>query len=241
MTGNIPRHFVLVHGLWHGGWCWEQVASILESRGHRVTAPTNTGLGQRSHLLSRDITVSTFVEDIVNVLIWSELRDVILVGHSFGGVPATGAADRAADRIAKLIYLDGAIFENGESMFGLLPADLLAERKKLVQESSGGLSLPVPSLDKLGITRPEEKAFLEGRLTPHPAGTLTTPLILKNPVGNNLPIDYIVCTAPLYQPAQVAHERARAKGWPMHELKTGHDAMVTAPAETADLLERLSV
>jgi pimeloyl-ACP methyl ester carboxylesterase len=240
MTGNKPRHFVLVHGLWHGGWCWERVAAILEARGHRVTTPTNTGLGQRSHLLSRDITVSTFVEDIVNVLIWSELRDVILVGHSFGGVAVTGAADQAPDRIAKLIYLDGAIFENGESMFGLLPADLLAERQKLLRESSNGLSLPVPSLDKLGITVPEQAAFLAGRLTPHPAGTLTSPLILKNPVGNNLPVDYVICTAPLYQPAEVAHGRARAKGWPIHELKTGHDAMVTAPAETADLLERLS-
>jgi len=237
---KTARHFVLVHGLWHGGWCWQRVVAILAARGHQVTTPTNTGLGQRSHLLSRDITISTFVDDIANVLIWSDLKDVILVGHSFGGVAVTGAADRLPDRIARLIYLDGAIFENGESMFGLLPADLLAQRQKLVQESSGGLSLPVPSMDVLGIIRPEDKAFLAGRLTAHPAGTLTSPLILKNPVGNNLPVDYIVCTDPIYQPAEVAHGCARAKGWPMHELKTAHDAMVTAPAETADLLERLS-
>ncbi|WP_421724633.1 alpha/beta fold hydrolase [Bauldia sp.] len=239
MAQVAPRHFVLIHGIWHGGWCWDRVAPILRERGHAVTALTQTGLGERSHLLSTEITVDTFVADLVNTLVWRDLHDVVVVGHSFGGITVTGAADAVPERIAKLIYLDAAIVEDSETWFGLLPEDIAADRLRQGEESSGGLSLPVAPVESFGVTAPDDKAFLEGCLMPHPLGTFTTPVKLNNPVGNGLPVAYIACTAPPYPPAKGAHERARAKGWPMHELATGHDAMVLAPQDTANLIERL--
>ena len=240
MAASRPRHFVLVHGLWHGGWCWDRVSPILRARGHEVTAITHTGLGERCHLLSADITVDTFVADVVNTLVWRDLSDVVLVGHSFGGIPITGAADAVPERIGKLVYLDAAVVEDGESWFGLLPEDIADARRKQGEESSGGVSLPVAPVENFDVTDPGDKAFLEARLTPHPMGTFTTPLRLNNPVGNGLPVAYIACTAPAYPPAEGSHARARAKDWPYFELATGHDAMVTAPGDTADLLEKLA-
>ncbi|MEM8701233.1 MAG: alpha/beta fold hydrolase [Pseudomonadota bacterium] len=234
-----PKAFVLVHGVWHGGWCWSRVADILRARGHRVTAPTQTGLGERSHLLSSEITIQTFVEDIVRHLEFNDLKDVVLVGHSFGGIPITGAADVVPTRIARLIYLDAIMLDTGETWMGLLPEDMAKDRKRLAQETSGGLSLPPAPAESFGVTRPEDIAFVQPRLTPHPFRTFTTALDLKNPVGNGLPAAYISCTDPAYRPAGVALDRARKLGWPVAEIATGHDAMVTEPRALADLLERL--
>ena len=233
--------FVLVHGVWHGGWCWQRAADILRARGHRVHTPTQTGLGERSHLLSRDVTMDVFVEDIVNHLRWEDLGQVVLVGHSFGGAPITGAADAVRDRIATLIYLDGAIMANGETWFGLLPPDIAADRQKAAEDSSGGVSLPVAPVESFGITDPDDAAFVAPRLTPHPVATFSTPLTLNGPTGNGLPAHYITCTAPAYGPAALGLQRVKAMGWPIAELATGHDAMVTAPLATADLLERIAM
>lgn len=133
--------FVLVHGVWHGGWCWKRVAEILRARGHIVATPTQTGLGERSHLLSPSITLSVFVDDIVNHIKWEDLTNVVLVGHSFGGAAITGAADAVSERIAKLVYLDAAIMKDGETWFSLLPKELVKERIQAAKESSGGLSV----------------------------------------------------------------------------------------------------
>jgi len=235
-----PRTFVFVHGVWHGGWCWERVAAILRARGHRVTAPTQTGLGERSHLMSPDITIQTFVEDIVEHLRFEDFRDVVLVGHSFGGIPITGAADIVPERIARLIYLDAIMLGTGETWFSLLPKDMADDRAALAQRTSGGLSLPPAPAESFGVTRPEDVAFVEPRLTPHPFKTFTTALDLKYPVGNSLPADYIHCTDPPYRPAVVALDRAQKLGWPVEEIATGHDAMVTEPQALADLLEKLA-
>ena len=232
--------FVCVHGVWHGGWCWSRLANILRARGHRVTTPTQTGLGERSHLLSPEISIQTFVEDIVRHLRFEEMTNVVLVGHSFGGIPITGVADLLPDRIAKLVYLDAIMLESGETWFDLLPEDLAGDRRKLAENSSGGLSLPPASPASFGITRPDDIAFLEPRLTPHPFRTFTTALDLKHPVGNGLPAHYIECTDPPYPPAKVALERAKAKGWPVSQIATGHDAMVSEPEALADLLEDIA-
>src|SRR4030095_5416665 len=109
------KTFVLVHGAWHGGWCWSRVASILRGRGHIVLTPTQTGVGERSHLLSRSIDLDVFVADIVNVLQWEDLKDVVLVGHSFGGHATSGTADRVPERISQIVYLDAWILENGQT------------------------------------------------------------------------------------------------------------------------------
>lgn len=235
-----PKTFVLVHGVWHGGWCWSRVADILRARGHRVTAPTQTGLGERSHLLSPGITIQTFVEDIVRHLEFNDLQNVNLVGHSFGGIPITGAADKVPERIARLIYLDAIMLDTGETWMSLLPKDMAEDRAELARKTSGGLSLPPAPAESFGVERPEDVAFVQPRLTPHPFRTFTTALDLKNPVGNGLPARYIRCTHPPYRPAAVALERARTLGWSVEEIATGHDAMVTEPLALADLLQRVS-
>ncbi len=236
---KAPLTFVLVHGMWHGGWCWKDVADILRARGHAVTAPTQTGLGERSHLMSKDITFDTFIGDIVNHLHWNELEDVTLVGHSFAGAVILGVADRAPHRLRRLIFLDGAVMDNAETWFGKLPGDIADERLAAAQESSGGVSLPVGEPETFGVTEPDQVAHLKRLLTPHPLGTCTTPLILNAPPANGIPVDYIACTDPAYPPAAGSHKRARTLGWRMHELATGHDAMVSAPKATANLLEKV--
>jgi pimeloyl-ACP methyl ester carboxylesterase len=233
------RTLVLIHGVWHGGWCWSRVADILRTRGHRVSAPTQTGLGERSHLLSRDITLNTFVEDVVNHLVYEDLSKVVLVGHSFGGAPMTGVADIVPQRIARLVYLDAIMLRSQETWLSLLPEKIAEERTALALKSSGGVSLPPAPAESFGISKPEDIAFLEGRLTPHPFATFTTALSLKGPVGNGLPAAYIRCTEPAYVPAEIAHLRAKDYGWPVEEMATGHDAMVTAPLAVADLLEAM--
>ncbi len=237
---KAPRTFVLVHGMWHGGWCWSRVAEVLRGRGHTVTTPTQTGLGERKHLLSPSITLDTFVADIVNHLKWEDLSEVVLVGHSFGGAPMSGAADQVPERIAGLIYLDAAIMEDGETWFGLLPADMVAARKRLAQEFSGGISLPPAPPESFGVTDPNDAAWLAPRLTPHPFATLVTPLTLANRCGNGLPAHYITCTSPAYPPAVLCLQRAQERGWPISSLASGHDAMVSHAQDTADMLEILS-
>jgi pimeloyl-ACP methyl ester carboxylesterase len=229
--------FVLVHGAWHGGWCWSKVAAILRGRGHTVLTPTQTGLGERAHLLSRSIDLEVFVTDIVNMLKWEDLTDVVLVGHSFAGNSISGAADRVADRIRQLIYLDALIQEDGQSAFSQLPKDLVEARTRAAQESSAGLSMPTPPASAFGISDATQAAWVESRLTPHPLATYTAPLRLAKPVGNGLPTSYIICADPIYQPAEASRQWVKAHGWRVSEIATGHDAMVTAPDVLADLLE----
>jgi pimeloyl-ACP methyl ester carboxylesterase len=235
------KTFVLVHGAWHGGWCWGKVAATLRGRGHTVLTPTQTGLGERSHLMSKSITLDTFVEDIVNVLKFEELKDVILVGHSFGGNAISGTADRVPERIKQLVYLDAAMLENGQSVFGMLPPEVVAARKKAAQESSGGVSIPPPPAAAFGISDPAQQAWLAARLTPHPLGTYESPLNLKNKVANGLPAVYIACTEPAYGPLEASRQWVRRNGMKMVEIKTGHDAMVTLPEKLTDMLDADSV
>ena len=113
--------YVLIHGAWHGSWCWARVRRLLAAGAHRVFTPTLTGVGERSHLLSRDVGLDTHVADVANLMIWENLRDVVLVGHSYGGVVARHVADRMPDRIRSLVYLDAFVPENGKALFDYLP------------------------------------------------------------------------------------------------------------------------
>src|ERR1700712_5022755 len=141
---NAARTFVLVHGAWHGGWCWSRVADRLRGAGHRVFTPTQTGLGERKHLLSKDITLDIFTSDIVNLIEAEELSDIILVGHSFGGNAISGTADAIPGKIRHLVYLDSLMVDAGKAPFDNLPPDVVAARRKAADETSGGLSLPTP-------------------------------------------------------------------------------------------------
>jgi pimeloyl-ACP methyl ester carboxylesterase len=228
-----PATFVLVHGAWHGGWCWQNAAAILRSAGHTVYTPTQTGLGERSHLLSRDITIDTFVDDVANLIRWEQLKQVVLVGHSFGGLTISGVADRMPERLRKLVYLDSLILEDGQTPFSVLPKETVAARLKAADESSKGLSLPVPDPKDIGLLLDEDQRFVASRLTPHPLSTYTSPMKLRNPIGNGVPVTYITCSAPSYAPISKSFALAASRGWPISELNTGHVAMVSAPSEVA--------
>jgi len=233
--------YVLLHGAWHGGWCWRFVAHDLRGRGHRVFTPTQTGVGERKHLLTPDITQETFVQDLLNVLEMEELAQVILVGHSFGGLAISGAADRVPERIRRLVYLDSVILQDGQTVFGVLPADVVAARRKLALEQGHGVAMPIPPVSAFGIPEDHPRAtWVRRHLTPHPVSTYETPLRLKHPVGNGRPCTYIACTEPFYEPLAGVREWVKAApGWEWQEIATGHDAMVTAPEMLTEMLVRI--
>lgn len=223
--------FVLVHGAWHGGWCWSRVASRLRAAGHTVFTPTLTGLGERSHLLSPDISLQTFVGDIVNVLVWEDLNDVILVGHSFAGLVITGVADKVPERLRHLVYLDAFILESGISTFDTLPVEIVAKLHAASRDGTGAAAaLPPPKPKSLGLLEPEDVAFVEQRLTPHPLRSYETALQLQHPVGNGLPCTYLSCANPSFAAVDDSRNWARNRsGWRWEDLDSNHEAMVSAP------------
>ncbi|HWH85080.1 MAG TPA: alpha/beta hydrolase [Burkholderiaceae bacterium] len=233
------RPFVLVAGAFSGGWIWARVAQRLRSAGHRVFTPTLTGLGERAHLMSASITMDTFVQDIVAVIDTEELKDVILVGSSFGGIPAGGAADVVANRISGLVFLDSVLGEPGKSAFDALPAEVVAARRKSAQETSGGVSLPPPpasAYGALGISEAPDIAWCQRRFTPHPIGSYESALTPR--YGSNaVPKTYVACLNPGF--GAIAPSRARARqqaDWRWLEMNAGHLPMITAPDELTRLL-----
>ena len=228
--------FVLVHGAWHGGWCWARVAPLLRAQGHQVFCPTLTGLGERAHLLGRQVDMTTHIEDVVGVLDAEELANVILCGHSYGGMVITGVAARRKERIRQLVYLDSAVVEDGESWSSAHTDAMKAERRRLA-EASGGVSMPVPKAEVFGLRDPKDIEWVQRRMTPQPFAPYDQKLHWGGPVGNGLPKVYVDCTDPVYAGLDPVKARLRGRpGWPFIELKTGHDAMVSAPEETARLL-----
>ena len=232
-------NFVLVHGAWHGGWCWRHVAARLRARGHQVYTPTLTGLGERAHLLDSNTGLSTCIADIAAVIDAEELQHVVLVGHSFAGPVITGVADRMPERLKQLVYLDALVVQHGQSALSLFSADVQQERSRTIDEQ--GLRMAIPSPEKFGVIAPAQQAWLMRRLTPHPLKAYTEPLMLQHPVGNGLPKTYIAVTDPWYPPLAALRDWVRAQpDWQWRELAAGHDAMVTSPEALADLLEALA-
>jgi pimeloyl-ACP methyl ester carboxylesterase len=233
--------FVLVHGAWHGGWCWKKVTPLLRAAGHEVYTPTLTGLGERAHLATPAVDLDTHIQDVTAVLECEDLRDVVLVGHSYGGMVITGVADRAGDRLAHLVYLDAFVPENGQSV----RPSRQPESGRPPASSQGSDEpppyVPAPPPANFGVTDPEDVSWMTPRLAPHPPATFTQPLRLAG-TAPLLPSTYILCTDPLFPNADNPiltrfAERARTDpAWQYHELATGHDAMVTAPREVAGIL-----
>ncbi len=236
-----PGTFVLVHGAWHGGWCWRRVADRLLAAGHRVYCPTLTGLGERAHLLAPAVGLDTHIADVVGLLEAEELAEVVLVGHSYAGIVITGVADRVKARLRRLVYLDAAIVEDGETWSGHALPEVAAERRRLARESSGGLSMPVPKAEVFGLRDAGDLAWVQRRLTPHPFRPFDQKMHWNHPVGNGVPKSYVECMAPAYANLAAVRERYRGRpGWHFVALTAGHDAMVSAPQETAKLLMELS-
>lgn len=231
--------FVLVHGAWHGGWCWRRVADRLQAAGHRVFCPTLTGLGERAHLLTREVGLDTHIADVIALLEAEELTDVVLVGHSYAGTVITGVADAAKTRLRKLVYVDAAIVEDGECWSSHAIPEVAAQRRRLARETSDGLSMPVPDAAVFGIPDAADRAWVQRRLTPHPFKPFDQVMRWRNPIGNGLPRLYIDCVDPVYANLSAVKAKFRGQpGWPFVELKAGHDAMVSAPeALTRILLE----
>jgi pimeloyl-ACP methyl ester carboxylesterase len=234
------KTFVLAHGSWHGGWCWSRVAQRLRGLGHAVHAPSFTGMGERAHLLNKNISIETFVEDLVQLIATEELTDVVLVGHSFGGVPITGVADLIPEKIAHLVYLDAVVPESGKNAFSTYPAREAQARIAAAQESHAGLAVPAPDNlpAVLGLAEgTPDYAWVRRRLTPHPLGAYATALTLRAPAGNGLPRTYVHCKKPSFPLTEDSRRRVRSSpGWNWVELAAPHGAPITNPDEVAHLL-----
>ncbi len=232
-------NFVLVHGAWHGGWCWREVATSLRAQGHQVFTPTMTGLGERAHLLDANTGLSSCIADIAGVIIAEELQEVILVGHSFAGPVITGVADRIPECLKQLVYLDALVVQHGQSALSLFSAEVQQERSRTIDAE--GLRMAIPAPEKFGVTDPAQQAWLLRRLTPHPLKAYTEPLLLQHPLGNGLPKTYVAVTDPWYPPLAALREWLRVQpDWQWREIAAGHDAMATSPEALAALLEELA-
>ena len=232
--------FVLLHGMFHGAWCWARVAPLLRAAGHTVFTPTQTGVGDRAHLLGAGITLDTFVDDLVAVFETEELSEVVLVGHSFGGNAISGAASRVPERIRHLVYLDGVVPQDGVSPLDQSDPDVAAARRALAS-ATGGVSLAPPAPAPVGVPDGPAAGGGRGRVAPPPVGAGLSALSLPNGPGNGLPATYVCCTAPVYTTLASARGRARQQpAWNWREIEAGHDCMVTAPRATADLLMEIA-
>ena len=238
MKNNKP-HFLLIHGAWHGGWVWNEISEILNYQGYSVSTPTLTGLGEKKHLLSSKITIDTFIEDVVNHIIFENLNNIILVGHSFAGSIISGVADKLKDRIQKLIYFDAVIIKDGQKPFDIAPKELVKQRIELAKRFGNGISIPAPSADAFGVFDVKKSLLLEEKLTPHPLSTYQSKLTIKNEIGNGIPLFYIFCNDPVYKSLESSREVVRKLKWPIFELNAGHDAMLTHPKETLNLLMKI--
>ena len=230
--------YVLVHGGGHGGWCYQRVARLLRAAGHEVYAPTLTGLGERSGALSPAIDLDFHVRDVAAVLHYEDLHDVILVGHSYGGMVITGAADRAADRVGKLVFLDAANPRNGQSLVDVAgPVINVTRPMGATVDGVELVLLPAPGAAAFyGIEDPRDRAWTDARLTGHPWKCFEQPLTLTNEDALwAIPQYHIVCTATVSTRAKelVANARAQGRWW---EIDTGHDLMITEPDEVAAAL-----
>lgn len=220
---------VSVHGAWAGGWQMKKVAPLLEARGWQVHRPSLSGLGEHFHTARTDIGLATHIEDIVNYILFEDLHGVILLGHSYGGMVITGVADRIPERIARLVYLDAFVPENGESVMTVRQAGAL----EIGKMSRDGFIIPA-------WVKPE-KPFPKD--VPHPLKTFNDPIVLRNPAAAAVPATYILTVAPGQRPEDDSFfpsaERARARGWPVLIMEADHNPHWRKPAETAALLNSL--
>lgn len=240
------RTFVLVHGAWHGGWCWRRVAEALRAGGHRVFAPSLTGLGDRAHLFSRDISLQTHVKDILSVVEAEELSCFVLVGHSYGGIVISGVADALGDRVSRYVYLDATVprdMSPGAS-FSWSDNDTpekREERLKSVREQGKGVALPSPPPRAFGVTKPSDADWLQRHLLPMPVRTYTGTFTFNSFGSNGLKRTYIASIKPAYTLLVPTHNRIQGDAsWTFAAIQAGHDSMVTAPDELASLLLTVS-
>ena len=220
--------FVLVHGAWHGSWCWARARRALLDRGHDVFTPTLTGIGERSHLLSRDIDLQVHVDDIANLVRWEELDQVILCGHSYGGAVISGVADLLPDRIAALVYLDAFLLEEGESLHDLLPAEHRELQLSLAEQFGDGWRVP-PIPAEIFNVNARDRDWVDRQCTPQPLATFQQKLRLSRGPSAIARNHYIFASGWEGTPFAASYRRARARGWTTAEISCGHDVMLDEP------------
>jgi pimeloyl-ACP methyl ester carboxylesterase len=252
IMGRVQRMkqntFVLVHPAWHGAWCWKKVVPLLRERRHSVFTPTLTGLGERSHLARADIGLDIHVDDVVNVLRYEDLRDVVLVGHSSSGAVITGVADRAPERIGRVIYVDAFVPEDGQAVLDLVAPERRQMFEAMVKNEGDGWLVPrfAPPpwetivRDMWGVTDDSDVKWMLERLVPTPVGHFTVPVRRTNAAAEKLPRAYVRCTRYANPRFDWHAEMARrSERWQYRELSVGHHPAVTVPDTLVDLLVEL--
>ena len=228
--------FVLVHGAWHGGWCWNRVRRALQALGHDVFTPTLTGVADRSHLISPQIDLETHTSDVANLLAWEDLSDVVLCGHSYGGMVITGAADRAPERISALVYLDAFVPKHGQSLHDLLPAETRAQQLTGAAGGDGWRVPPIPA--EVFNVNLADRAWVDRQCTPQSLATFEQPARLTGRVDAIDNASFIWASDWQGSPFGQFYEQARRVGWKASEIACGHDVMLDRPdALTQALLD----
>ncbi len=223
--------FVLLHGAWHGGWCWAKLTPLLRAKGHEVFTPTLTGLGERAHLLSAAIDLETHINDIVALLDYEDLHEVILVGHSYGGMVIAGVAGRLASRISRLVYLDAFLPDDGKALKDYAPVP---------PTRADGWRMPPPgTATSWGVSSASDIRWMERRLGDQPLATFTQALPESSVRVPDSKQAFIQCTqAPFFAEAAM---RARARGFESRELLVGgHDVMISAPEALTSMLRSVA-
>jgi pimeloyl-ACP methyl ester carboxylesterase len=231
--------FLIAHGAWSAAWAWKKMRPLLQARGHALYTPTYTGLGERAHLASREVGLETHIADVLGTLEFEDLRDVVLVGHSYGGMVATGVADRARARLRRLVYLDAFVPRDGQSLLDLLPADVRERMREAARTAGDGWRVPPNPVPP--DTSETDLAWLMPRRVMHPLRAFEEPIRLSGPEGA-APRAYIYCTriAPGDVFGPFAERARREAGWQYLELEASHSPNVTAPEALAALLEKLA-
>ena len=243
-TPSTPT-FLLVHGAWHSGECWERVVPLLTSAGHRVLAPSLTGHGDKAHLLGPGVGLDTHIEDVVRLIIEEDLTEVILVGHSYAGLIVSSVANQVPDRIAQLVYLDAMVPEDGESALDVVPFTQALIDQAATTDAPWRIA-PLPEMPApfglFGVSDPADVAWLRTLLSDESVRCFQQPVRLDNPAADAIARTHIHCVS--NKPEGATHRPVPAtqpNGTPAQvwELPTGHDCMITMPAELTDLLLKL--
>lgn len=222
--------FVLVQGAWIGGWYWRPIAQALRKAGHEAYAPTLTGLGERIHLMNPNINLDTHIADVVNLIKWEDLSDIVLVGHSYGGMVVTGVADALPDKIRSLVYLDAFVPKNGEALINFLPPGHPPPKP-----ASDHTLAPLPA-SFFGAS-PEVAAIVDTHTTPMPTACFLQPLKLNGGVDRVKKKTYIYCNVPAPTTFTQFYDKLKDDpAWTMHTLPCTHIVQIDMPKELTQLL-----
>jgi pimeloyl-ACP methyl ester carboxylesterase len=233
-------NFILVHGAWHGSWCWKRVRKALQARGHEVFTPTLTGVADRSHLLSPQVNLTTHIQDVVNLIQWEELSNVVLCGHSYGGCVISGVADRIPDRLAALVYLDAFVLEDGESLHDMLPAEQRNLQLEAARRDGEGWKVPPIPAEVFNVNA-NDRAWVNRQCTMQPIATFQQALELSGRGDAVKDITFILATGFEDSPFPAFYNRAKAKGWKTLTVACGHDVMLDRPEELTSVLLDVSL